>query len=70
LKTSWYTEYIFNGNDPKTGGSSTFAKYDMQKISYILCIFRELNIISIYLKMRDIWFSGRVSPPTGIPNNG
>ena len=44
-----YTEYTFNRNDPKTGKGSTFAKYDMQKISYILHIFRGLNIISIYL---------------------
>jgi len=46
LKTSLYTEYTFNGNYPKTGGSSVFAKYDMQKISYILHIFKGLNIVS------------------------
>jgi hypothetical protein len=43
-----YTEYTFHRNDPKTGKGSTFAKYDMQKISFILYIFRVLNIVSIY----------------------
>ena len=44
LKTSWYTEYIFHGNDPKTGQSSTFAKHDIQNISFIMYIFSGLNI--------------------------
>ena len=56
LKTSWYTEYIFHGNDPKTGQSSTFAKYDMQKISFILYIFRGLNIVSIYHQLPESSF--------------
>ena len=61
LKTSWYTEYIFHGNDPKTGQDTTFAKYDMQKISFILYIFSGLNIVSIYIKFRWICDIGKVS---------
>jgi hypothetical protein len=57
LKTSWYTEYTFNGSDPKTGGSSTFAEYDMQKISCIFHIYVGLNRFSINRKLGDIWFS-------------
>ena len=49
------------GNDPKTGGSSIFAIYDIQKISYIFHIFRDLNRISMNLQSTDTEFSGKLN---------
>jgi hypothetical protein len=54
------TEYTFHRNDPKTGKGSTLAKYDMQKISFILYIFSRLIIVSMYRRFRGVSFCVKI----------
>ena len=50
----------------KTVGSSTFAKYDMQKISYIFDNSGVLNRFSIYVKPADIGFWAVINKITNL----